>query len=95
MGELSNPLHLATLGSAFLWPLAAGVAVVLWSKSRAAARAKQAAAVDDKLKHLYRQVEAKPVPTRLRLVVDALEEGEELAATAPKAGARKGTPAGS
>lgn len=95
MGELSNPLHLATLGSALLWPLAAGVAVVVWSKARAAARTKQAAAVEDKLKDFYRQVEAKPVPGRLKLVVDALEEGDELASGGPKAGARKGTPAGS
>jgi hypothetical protein len=95
MGELSNPLHLATLGSALLWPLAAGVAVVAWSRSRAAARAKKAAAVEGQLKELYRQVEARPVPPRLRLVVDALEEGEELAAAGAKAGARKGTPAGS
>ena len=95
MGELHNPLHLATLGRALLWPLVAGVAVVIWSRSRAAARAKNAAAMEGKLKELYRTVESKPVPPRLRLVVDALEEGDELAATPANAAARKGTTAGS
>jgi hypothetical protein len=39
-------------------------------------------------------MERLPVTPRLKLVVDALEEGEELAASAKRA-ARKGTPAGS
>ena len=95
MSELSNPLHLAALGSALLWPLAAGVAIVVWSKSRAAARRREAAAVEDKLKDLYHHVETKPVPGRLRLVVDALEEADELTPSGAKASARKGTPAGS
>jgi hypothetical protein len=51
--------------------------------------------MDGQLKTLYREVESKPVPGRLKLVVDALKEGEELTASGPKAGARKGTPAGS
>lgn len=95
MGEAPNPLQLATLGGALLWPLAAGVAVVVWSKARAAARAKQVATMEGKLKELYRTVESKPAPSRLMLVVDALEEGDELAAGGTNAGARKGTTAGS
>ena len=93
MGEAPNPLQLATLGAALLWPLAAGVAVVVWSKIRAAARAKQLSAMDGKLKELYRTVESKPAPSRLMMVVDALEEGDELAAGGANAAARKGTTA--
>jgi len=93
MSEVSAPLQIATVGGALLWPLAAGVAVVLWSKVRAAARAKRVATMEGQLKTLYRDVESKPVPGRLKLVVDALKEGEELTASSPKAGARKGTPA--
>ena len=95
MGDLPAPLHLATLGGAILWPLAAGVVVVFWSKARAAARAKRIASMDGELKAFYRAVEAKPLPSRLTLVVDALEEGEELTANHPRSGSRKGTPAGS
>lgn len=95
MGELPESFQLATLGSALLWPLAAGFAVVVWSKVRAAARAKQVAKMEGDLKDLYRAVETKPAPSRLMLVVDALEEGDELAARGVRTGARKGTPAGS
>ena len=95
MGDLPAPFHLATLGGAILWPLAAGFAVVVWSKARAAARAKRIANVEDDLKSLYRDIEASPLPNRLTLVVDALEEGEELTANHPRSGSRKGTPAGS
>jgi uncharacterized protein HemX len=80
MGNLASPLQFATVASAFLWPLAAGVAVVVWSKARAAAQARRVAAMEGQLQALYRAVEAKPVPARLTMVVEALQEGEELAA---------------
>lgn len=94
MGNLASPLQFASVASALLWPLAAGVAVVAWSKARAAGHAKRVAAMDDQLQGLYRTMEAKPVPSRLAMVVEALEEGEELASGAKdKVGAK--TAAGS
>jgi hypothetical protein len=84
MGALASSLQIATVGSALLWPLAAGVAVVLWSKARAAERAKQLNAVDRNLKNLYRDLEARPVPPEIAMVVDALHEGEELAPASAK-----------
>lgn len=74
----------ATVGDALLWPLAAGVAVVIWSKARASARTRRAGAVEAKLRAAYREVEGQPVPERLEMVMGALEEGEELAGR-PKA----------
>jgi hypothetical protein len=94
MANAALPFQIATVGSALLWPLAAGVAVVIWSKARAAARARRVAAVDGQLRSLFRSVEAKPVPQKLAMVVEALEEGEALAPPTPAAG-RKATPAGS
>lgn len=79
MGALASPLQLASVGSALIWPLALGVAVVLWSKARAARHARRLAAMETELKSLYRSVEIKPVPQRLAMVVEALQEGEELA----------------
>ena len=80
MGNLATPLQLATVASALIWPLAAGVGVVLWSKARAANHAKRMAAMETQLQDFYRTVEAKPIPPRLAMVVEALEEGQELAA---------------
>ena len=94
MGELASPLQVATVASALIWPLAAGVGVVFWSKARAAAHARRAAAMEAQLRDMYRTLEGKPVPGHLSMVVEALAEGEELA---PPARRRKGqpTPAGS
>jgi hypothetical protein len=86
---VASPLQIATLGSALIWPLAAGIAVVVWYRARAARR-RRLAATDDELKGLYHSLEQRPVPARLAMVVEALEEGEELAPTASpkdKAGA--------
>ena len=89
MGNLASPLQFATVASALIWPLAAGVAVVVWSKARAAGHARRVAAMESQLQGLYRTMEAKPVPSQLAMVVEALEEGEELAvASKDKVGAR-------
>jgi hypothetical protein len=77
MGNLPSSL-LASAASALLWPLAAGAAVVVWAKARAAARARRVASMESQLRGLYRTVEAEPIPQRLSMVVEALEEGEEL-----------------
>lgn len=86
MSELSSSLEVATVANALLWPLAAGAAVVAWSKSRASARARRLAEIEAQMQSAYRDVEAEPTPARLSLVIEALEEGEELAGAAtPKA----------
>ena len=79
MVGLASPLQIATLASALAWPLLAGVGVVFWSRARAAAHARRVAAMEGHLKGMFRTLETKPVPERLALVVEALEEGEELA----------------
>jgi hypothetical protein len=84
MSNLLAPLQSATVATALIWPLAAGVAVVIWSKFRAAARARRVAALEGELKNLYQAVEAEPVPPDLSMVIDALEEGEALAPDAAK-----------
>lgn len=94
MGDLASPLQVATVANALVWPLAAGVAVVVWSKVRAAAHARRVAAMEGGLQDLYQTVEAGPVPAQLAMVVDALEEGQELAADAG-AKAKTATPTGS
>lgn len=87
MGNLASPLQVA---SVLVWPLLAGLGVVFWSRARAAAHARRVAAMDGQLKGLYRTLQAKPLPARLAMVVEALEEGEELAPVAPgKRAARK------
>ncbi len=94
MGNLASPLQFASVASALLWPLAAGVAVVVWSKARAAGHSKRVAAMENQLQGLYRTVETRPVPSHLAMVVEALEEGEELASgSKDKVGAK--TSAGS
>lgn len=72
-------LQFASIASALVWPLAAGVAVVAWSKTRSARNARRAVELDGQLKGLYRSIESRRTPERLAMVVDALEEGEELA----------------
>jgi hypothetical protein len=79
MGNLASPFEIASIASALLWPLAAGVAVVFWSKKRAADRARRLAEMEGQVRSLYRTVEARPVPQHLTMVVEALEEGEALA----------------
>ena len=78
MIEVSSPLQIAALAAAVGWPLIAGLGVVLWSKARAAERARKLAAAEGEMRGLYRKMEAEPVPERLLLVVEALEEAEAM-----------------
>lgn len=79
MSSFADPLQIAATSAAILWPLAAGAAFVLWTRARAAERRRKLALVDGGLQGMFRTVEAQPVPDRLQLVVDALQEGEALA----------------
>jgi len=76
---LATTLQIATLASALVWPLGAGLAVVMWSKARAAAHARKLAAMEADLRDMFQDIETRPVPSRLAMVVEALEEGEALA----------------
>jgi hypothetical protein len=78
VSSLSSSLQIATVASAVAWPLAAGLAVVMWSKARAAAHARKVAAMEAKLRGMFHDIEAKPIPAQLAMVVEALEEGEAL-----------------
>jgi hypothetical protein len=78
MSNLS-PIQLALTVAAVVWPLAAGLGLVLWSKSRAARRAQKLAALETELRGLYRAVEGRGAPPHLAMIVDALEEGEAMA----------------
>ena len=90
----TTPLTVIALLAVVGWPLAAGLAVVLWSKARAAARARREAAIDGELKGLYRTVAGRPVPERLALVVEALEEAEAMAPRPAATPAKRPQPAG-
>jgi hypothetical protein len=79
MVDLASHLQVATLANALVWPLAAGVAVVLWARARAAAHARRVAAMEAQLGDLYQTLETQPVPSNLAMVVEALDEGEALA----------------
>lgn len=94
MSDLASPLQVATVVNALLWPLAAGAAVVVWSKIRSAAHARRVAALENQLRGAYRTVESEPLPAQLSMVVDALEEGRELTAD-PAAKPKTSSPAGS
>ena len=94
MGSLGSPLQIAAVVAAVAWPFAAGLGVVLWSKARAAAKARRASALDGDLQAMFRQVEARGVPARLALVVDALEEHDALSAAADRAKTAAPTKAG-
>jgi hypothetical protein len=87
MSNLAPSLQIAAVAAAVGWPFAAGLGVVLWSKARAAERRRRMAALEGDLRHLYRDVEDRPIPDRLALVVEALEEAEALKPAA------KGAPA--
>jgi uncharacterized protein HemX len=87
------PLQIAATCAAVLWPLGAGLALVLWTRARAAERSRRLAALQAGLTGLYRAIEAEPAPGRLELVVDALEEQAEMAAQA-KAAPGKVAPTG-
>jgi len=72
---------------ALAWPFAAGLGAVLWSKARARRREAALARVEAGVRRLYETLEAQPVPPRLAVTVDALQEAEEMAAA--KAAARR------
>jgi len=93
MSNSATSLQFASVASALVWPLAAGVAVVLWSKHRAVKRARDIAALEGQLQGFYRSLESHPVSPQLAMVVDALAEGDELAGSAK--GRSGKTPAGS
>ncbi|WP_309087189.1 hypothetical protein [Phenylobacterium sp.] len=78
MATLAPSLQIAAVAAAIGWPFAAGLGVVLWSKARAAERQRRLAALEGDLRDLYRDVEGRPIPDRLALVVEALEEAEAL-----------------
>lgn len=78
MSSLAPSLQIAAVAAAVGWPFAAGLGVVLWSKARAAERRRKMATLEGDLRHLYRDVEDRPIPDRLALVVEALEEAEAL-----------------
>lgn len=87
-----SPVQIAVVAAAVGWPLMAGLAVVAWSKARAAAQAAKTADLDARLKGLYRTVELRGTPPRLAVVVDALEEHAAMQATlaaAPPPAARR------
>ena len=79
MSSLPSTMQIATIASAVVWPLGAGLAVVMWSKARAAAHARKVAAMEVRLRGMFRDIEERAVPAHLSVVVDALEEGEALA----------------
>lgn len=67
--------------AAVSWPFAVGLATVLWSKRRAKLREASLARVEVGVRQLYETLEAQPIPPRLAVTVDALQEAEEMAAT--------------
>lgn len=89
MTTLAPTLQIAAVAAAVGWPFAAGLGVVLWSKARAAERQRRMAALEDDLRNLYRDVEGRPIPDRLALVVEALEEAEALKPAAAGAPAKR------
>ena len=78
MDSLNSPLEIAALGAALAWPFAAGLGVVLWTRTRAAERQRRQAKLDAELGSMFRSLEQRPTPERLTLVIDALEEAEAM-----------------
>jgi hypothetical protein len=74
MSSYAALLQIAAVCAAVLWPLGAGLALVFWTRSRTAERRRRMAAIDAGLTGIFRAVQAEPVPGRLELVVEALEE---------------------
>ena len=85
----SSALHLAIVLAAVGWPLAAGATLVLASQVRAAERRRRLAALEGGLQGLFRSVSTEPVPARLELVVEALEEQLEMSRRPAPARARQ------
>lgn len=82
MSSLATPLQLTTIAAIAAWPLAAGLGLVMWTKVRASRQARRVANVDVHVRDMFRSVELTPMPDRLALVVDALEDHDAIAAAA-------------
>jgi hypothetical protein len=82
---MSAVVHLGAVAAVVFWPLAVGLAVVLWSRTRAAEHRRRLAQIEGRLRGQFRSVESQPLPERLELVVDALEESMSDARTAAPA----------
>jgi hypothetical protein len=89
MSSFADPLRIAAASAALVWPLAAGVTVVLWTKARAAERRRRLGLIDDGLQGMFHTVATQPVPERLELVVEALEEHAEIVAEVAARGPRR------
>ena len=89
MSSFASPLQLTTIAAVAVWPLAAGLALVVWTKFRAAGHQRRLARVETHVRGLFREVELQPVPERLAIVVDALEEHDAIAAAAAAGGRRR------
>lgn len=79
MSSFVAPLQIAAIVAL---PLTLGLAVVVWSKVRAGQYVRRMAGVDATVRGIFRAVELQPMPERLSLVVDALEEHDAIAAAA-------------
>jgi len=93
MTSIASPLQLTTIAAIAAWPLALGLALVIWTKMRAAAHARRVAAVEAQMRGVFRAMELQPVPDRFALVVDALEEGDAIAAAAASGRRQRATAA--
>ncbi|WP_041373260.1 hypothetical protein [Phenylobacterium zucineum] len=78
MNSLAPAAQIAAIAAAVSGPFLAGLAVVMWSKARAARRQQRLAELEGDLRGLYGKVAEDAVPERLAMVVDALEEGQAL-----------------
>ncbi|HEX3701116.1 MAG TPA: hypothetical protein VHV27_10640 [Phenylobacterium sp.] len=92
----ADPMQIAAISAAIVWPLAAGATLVLWTKARAAERRRRLALIEGGLQGMFRAVARQPLPDHLELVVDALEEHVEMSSkfVEPTAAGRKTAPAG-
>jgi hypothetical protein len=89
MSLFAAPLQIAAASAAVIWPLAAGATLVLWTRARAAERRRKLALIEGGLHGMFRTVETQPVPDRLQLVMEALEEHAEITAAVAKSGHRR------
>ncbi|WP_395670393.1 hypothetical protein [Phenylobacterium sp.] len=84
MSGFASPFQIAAVLAAAGAPLAAGLGVVLWSKLRAANRARHEAELDADLKTMFQTLEGRATPPQLNLVVEALEEASADPTPVPK-----------
>lgn len=82
-GDMMSTIPLFTLVlvvGALVWPFAVGLGAVLWTKARAKRRAAALILVEDGVRQLYASMQEQPIPPRLAVTVDAMQEAEEMAA---------------